>query len=105
MVELKSFPNVKFVKFPEIDEVDLGLIEKSLASFFKKVGDDAKLTLALKEYKKGGLRSQHEIHGTLLVNGKSYFADFEDWQLLEVLQHILKVLEKEYLKKASKEKE
>ena len=105
MVELKNFPNVKLVKFPEIDEVDLALVEKALSAFLKKVGEDAKLTLALKEYKKGGLRSQHEIHGTLIVNGKSYFADFEDWQLLEVLQHVLKVLEKEYLKQISKQKE
>lgn len=105
MVELKNFPNVKLIKFPEVDEVDLALVEKSLTSFFKKVGEDAKLSLVLKEYKKGGLRAQHEIHGTLIVNGKSYFADYEDWQLLEVIQHILKVLEKEYLKKVSKEKE
>ena len=105
MVVIKNYPNVTLVRFPEIDEVDLALFEKALGAFFKKVGEDAKLTISLKEYKKGGLKSQHEVHGTLVVNGKSYFAHFEDWQLLEVIQHVLKVLEKEYIKKVSKEKE
>jgi hypothetical protein len=105
MVELENFPNVKFVKFPEVDEVDLALIEKALASFYKKFDGSAKLTLSLKEYKKGGLRAQHELHGTLAVDGKSYFASHEEWQLLEVIQHVLKVLEKEYLKQQSKEKD
>jgi|GEM_PF-1024276 len=104
MVELKNFPNVKLIKFPELDEVDLGLLEKSAGSFFKKVGSDAQVSLSLKEYKKGGLRAQHEVHGSLIVGGKSFFANHEDWQLLEVVQHVLKVLEKEFLKKSSKEK-
>lgn len=99
-----EYPNVSFVKFPVLDEVDEGHISKALEHFFRKVGSDAKLQLSIKEYKKGGLRSQHEIHAKVTVLGKSFFADHTDWQLLETIQHTLKKLEKEVLKKTSKEK-
>jgi hypothetical protein len=96
--------NVKLVKFPELDEVDSGLFESALAHFLKKVGDSAQLQLSLKQYKKGGLRSQHEIHAKLVLRGSEFFAQREGWLLLEVVQAVLKVLEKEVKKKDSMNK-
>ena len=104
MVSINGFPNVVLVKFPEIDEVDLGFVSKALEHFFNKVGAGAKLQLTLKEYKKGGLKSQHEIHAKLIVGNKSFFAEDESWQLLKTVQNVLKKLEKEVLKESSKEK-
>jgi ribosome-associated translation inhibitor RaiA len=97
-----EYPNVSFVKFPVLDEVDEGHIAKALEHFFRKVGGDAKLQLSIKEYKKGGLRAQHEIKAKVSVLGKSFFADHTDWQLLETIQHTLKKLEKEVLKETGK---
>lgn len=93
--------NVKLVKFPELDEVDSALVENAISHFLGKVGSDSNLTLTLKQYKKGGLRAQHELHGKVEVGGKVFFAEFEDWKLLEVIQHVLKVLEKEVKKRES----
>lgn len=103
MVELNNFPNVKLVKFNEIDEVDLAFFEKTLERFFKKVGVESSLRLALKDYAKGGLRVQHEIHGTLLVGSKKFFAYSTGWKLFEVVSDVLtkliKETEKEFKKK------
>jgi len=99
-----DFPNVEFVKFPEMDEVDQGLLVKALEHFMNKVPymKDVKLHLSLKDYARGGLRSQHELHGTLMVDGKKYFASETNWKLLEVIQDVLKKLEKEVQKEHEK---
>ena len=102
MVAIKEFPNVKLVKFPALDGVDDALFTKALEHFFKKVGADCELQLSHKEYAKGGLKVQHEIHGTLTFDGKSFFAEHEDWQLLETVQNVLKKLEKEFVKDKKK---
>jgi len=103
MVNLSEFPNVKLIKFPEFDEVDSALFSKALTHFFKKVGVESELQLSLKEYKKGGLRAQHEVHARLAIKGKSFFAEYTDWQLLETVQQVLKKIEREFLKKNNKE--
>ena len=90
--------NVKLVKCPVLDEVDQGLFENALAHFFKKVGSDSILQLSFKEYARGGLKSQHEVHGKLLVNGREFFSSDEGWQFLGTVQSVLKKLEKEVLK-------
>lgn len=90
--------NVKLVKFGAMDEVDERVFESALERFFKKVGEDAQLQLSLKEYKKGGLRAQHELHAALKLGGKTFYAERKGWLLLEVIQDSLKVLEKEVKK-------
>jgi len=105
MVVVDNFPNVKLVKFNEIDEVDLAFFQKSLERFFKKVGDDTELQLALKDYAKGGLRVQHEVHGTLTIKSKKFFASAEGWKLFEVISDVLTKLTKEVEKEAKKKKE
>lgn len=105
MVVLENFPNVKLVKFGEIDEVDLAFFEKSLERFFKKVGEDANLQLSLKDYAKGGLRVQHEVHGTLLIGSKKFYAEEEGWKLFEVISDVLNKLVKETEKSIKKQKE
>ncbi len=109
MVVLENFPNVTLVKFDKIDEVDLAFFEKSLERFFKKVGTNTKLQLALKDYAKGGLRVQHEIHGTLTIGVKKFYASAEGWKLFEVVSEVLSKLiketEKEIKKETKKEKE
>ncbi|MEK6958971.1 MAG: hypothetical protein AABW59_02910 [archaeon] len=100
-----EFPNVEFSKFPEIDEVDSALLYKTLEHFFKKVSieeGDTKLHLTVKEYKKGGLRAQHEVHANLFLGGKQYFSQVTGWQLLEAVQESLKKVEKEVQKVHSK---
>ena len=92
---MNNFPNVVLVKFPELDEVDQALFDSALSRFFKKVGEDAKLHLSLKQYKKGGLRTQHEVHASVVINGREFFASFEGWMLMDALQRTLKKLEKE----------
>lgn len=101
---MMAFPNVEFVKFPEVDEVDQGLVQKALEHFMKKVPykNEVKLHLSLKEYAKGGLRAQHELHATLTLDGKRFFAQETDWKLMTVIQDVLKKLEKEVLKEHSK---
>ena len=99
---MNNFPNVELVKFPEFDEVDQKLFESALSHFFKKVGEDATLHLTLKQYKKGGLRTQHEAHGTLSVMGKKFFASNESWVLIDTLQSVLDKLAKEVKKASSK---
>ena len=100
-----SFPNVEFLKFPDVDEVDAGILEKNLEHFSRKVvlGGETKLHLAHKEYAKGGLRVQHEIHAKLIMGSKQFFAKETDWKLLEVVQNVLKKLEKEVLRAHEKE--
>ncbi|MEI7961528.1 MAG: hypothetical protein WCI04_04285 [archaeon] len=93
--------NVKLVKFVKLDEVDKGLFEGALERFFKKIGSGSNLVLSLKEYKKGGLRSQHEVHAKLILNGHEFFTERKGWLLLEVVQDTLKVLEREVKKKDS----
>ena len=93
--------NVKLVKFPTTDEIDQALFEKALDHFLGKVGN-GELNLAFKEYAKGGLRVQHEVHGRYTLNGKLFVASDEKWQLLEAIQSVLKKLEKEVVKQSSK---
>lgn len=93
--------NVFLVKFPRLDEVDEALLRAALERFNKRIGGDAALHLSLKQYHKGGLRAQHEVHGKLIVGSKSYFAEYEGWQLIEVVQHVLKTLEREVAKEES----
>ncbi len=93
--------NVKLVKFPEFDDVDKELFSKTVNSFIKKVGEDCELQLSLKQYHKGGLRAQHEVHGKVFARGKSFFAEENGWQLLEVIQSVLHSLEKEVKKERS----
>lgn len=100
---MNNFPNVELVKFPEFDEVDQKLFESALSHFFKKVGEDAKLHLTLKQYKKGGLRIQHELHGSLTIGAKKFFASNESWILVDTLQSVLDKLAKEVKKAGSKE--
>jgi hypothetical protein len=90
--------NVKLVKCPVLDEIDQGLFENALSHFFKKVGQGSVLQLSFKEYARGGLKAQHEVHGKLLINGKEFFASAEDWQFLGVVQRVLKKLEREVLR-------
>ena len=97
--------NVSLIKFPVLDEVDEALFTTALEHFFRKVSVDEKdcqLSLSMKEYKKGGLRSQHELHASLRLGNKSFFAHETGWLLLEVVQSVLKKLEKEVLKQHSK---
>jgi ribosome-associated translation inhibitor RaiA len=99
------FKNVEVVHFPEVDEIDYGIIEKSFESFLEKVscGDiEPKLHLSVKEYDKGGVKKQHEIHGKLDLNGDLFVASHTDWQLIATIQSVLNKLEKEVLKKHSK---
>ena len=102
---LSNFPNLILTRFPEIDEVDEGLFSSALEHFFKKVSSsgEVQLTLSHKGYAKGGLKVQHEVHGQLKFNGKSFFASDNTWQLLESVQSVLRKLEKEVLKQHSKE--
>ena len=103
MVVLENFPNVTLVKFDKIDEVDLAFFEKAIERFIKKVGADAKLQLALKDYAKGGLRVQHELHGTLSIGAKKFYASAEGWKLFEVVSDVLAKLIKETEKEVKKE--
>jgi len=99
-----NFENVIFSNFPEIDEVDRGLVQKNLETFFSKISflDSPSLHINYKGYAKGGLRKQHEIHAKLTTSIDAVFASEVGWQLLEVLQNALKKLEKEVQKKHSK---
>jgi ribosome-associated translation inhibitor RaiA len=99
-----SFPNVEFLKFPEIDEVDGGILGKNFDHFFRKVPyqNEVKIHISHKEYAKGGMRVQHEIHAKLVVDGKQFFAKETGWKLLEVMQDVLKKLEKEVLREHEK---
>lgn len=99
-----EFENVVFANFPELDEIDQGLLQKNLESFFGKVSyvEDPSLHISYKGYAKGGLRKQHEVHLKLNTRKDVIFASETGWQLLEVLQTTLKKLEKEVQKKHSK---
>lgn len=91
-----SFEGVELSKFPEIDEVDSAFLQKSFDSFFRKVnGKEVKLHLSYKGYHKGGLRSQHEVHAKLLVDGKSFFVEVTDWKLGKTIDLCLEKLLRE----------
>jgi hypothetical protein len=95
--------NVKLVKFPGLDEVDSGFFDSALEHFFKKIGSFPELQLSFKEYARGGLKVQHEVHGKVLLNGSLFVASSTGWQLLGTIQDVLKKLEKEILKSLSKD--
>jgi len=99
-----GFENVVFANFPELDEIDMGVMQKNLESFFSNVSflEDPNLHISYKGYAKGGLRRQHEVHLKLKTNADVIFASEIGWQLLEVMQNSLKKLEKEVHKKHSK---
>jgi len=99
-----EYENVIFANFPELDEIDVGLMQKNLDAFFSNVSflDNPNLHVSYKGYAKGGLRKQHEVHVKLNTSTDSVFASEIGWQLLEVMQNSLKKLEKEVHKKHSK---
>ncbi len=93
--------NVKLVKFPTTDEIDQALFEKALDHFLNKVGG-GELQLSFKEYARGGLRVQHEVHGKFVQNGQLFVASDEKWQFLGAVQSVLKKIQKEVVKQSSK---
>jgi hypothetical protein len=97
------FKNVELSKFPEFDEVDSAILGKSFESFFGRVSfmQTPRLHLSHKEYARGGLKKQHEVHVKFLTESKAFFASQTGWQLLEVIQDTLKKLEREVLKEHS----
>ena len=99
---MKNFPNVELVKFPELDEADCVALDSAVAHFVRKVGEDSKLHLSLKQYKKEGLRTQHEVHARLVMGGREFVASYKGWMLLDVIQRVLKKVEKEVDKAFSK---
>ncbi len=96
--------DVNLINFPEFDEVDLALIEKSFERFFSKVSSkgERNLSLSLKNYSRGGLKTQHEVHAKLLLDGVVFVASTKGWQLMESIQNALKKIEKEVQKSTSK---
>lgn len=99
------FDRVEVSNFPEIDEIDKELIQKKFYTFLEKVsyvGVDPVLQITAKEYDKGGLKRQHEIHAKLGIGGNLFVASHTDWQLISTIQAVLDKLEKEVLKKHSK---
>lgn len=100
-----SFDDVEVSNFPEIDEIDQGIIIKNFQNFLQKVSYECstpKLHINVKEYDKGGLKKQHEVHAKLDLNGVLFVASDTDWQLITTIQSVLDKLEKEVLKKHSK---
>jgi hypothetical protein len=99
-----KYENVVFANFPELDEIDMGVMQQNLDSFFSKVSflGEPNLHVSYKGYAKGGLRKQHEVHVKLKTSTDAIFASEIGWQLLEVMQNSLKKLEKEVHKKHSK---
>ena len=94
-----SFPKVELTKIPVIDEVDAGILSKTFEHFFKKLPAEAKIHLAFKEYARGGLSKQHEIHATLEIDHEKFFASEEGWKLISTVQSVLNKLEREVSKK------
>ncbi|MDD3083523.1 MAG: hypothetical protein PHP82_00705 [Candidatus ainarchaeum sp.] len=101
---MKGFDNIELIKFPDLDEIDSSILEKTFQRFLNKISimPEDKLVLTSKEYAKGGLRKQHDIKAHLIYSGKSFVASEIGWQLLETVQNVLKKLEKEVLKSTSK---
>ncbi len=94
-----SFPKVELTKIPVVDEVDAGILSKTFTHFFKKLPSEAKLHLSFKEYDRGGLKKQHEIHAILSIDSKKFFASEEGWELISTIQSVLDKLEREVSKK------
>jgi ribosome-associated translation inhibitor RaiA len=103
-MSLKDFKYLELSKFPELDEVDESILEKNFERFFNKVKlcDGDLLHLSVKEYSRGGIRSQHEIKANFILKGKKFSSNFTNWQFLEAVQQTLKKLEKEVQKSTSK---
>jgi len=98
---MEHIENVELVHFPEVDEIDFALLAKSIEHFFKKIGatQEDQLKLTYKGYARGGIKKQHEIKAQLALGGKIFSASDTEWQLLKVIQEVLKKLEKEVLRK------
>ncbi|NMA44691.1 MAG: hypothetical protein GX950_02680 [Candidatus Diapherotrites archaeon] len=94
------FENVEFIKFPDVDESDLSILNKSLFHFFKRA-PNGKLNLTHKSYNKGGFKTQHEINGRLLINGQEYFASVVSWEFLDSVQKVLDKLSRKVRKARS----
>ncbi|MDD4250580.1 MAG: hypothetical protein PHX27_00105 [Candidatus ainarchaeum sp.] len=101
---MRILKNIELIKFPELDEIDAGILENNLSRFLDRLqlGDNDVLSLSYKEYSKGGLRKQHEIKAKLVFSGKTFSASETDWKFLETIQTVLKKIEKEVLKSTSK---
>ena len=101
---MESLKNLELSKFPEVDEIDKEIIKDHFKRFFTKVNvvDDDLLHISVKDYSKGGLRTQHEVKAKLILGGKVFVASETNWQLIETIQDVLKKLEKEVLKSTSK---
>jgi ribosome-associated translation inhibitor RaiA len=103
-----SFPNVELANFPDVDEVDVKIIEKAFEKFFQKACFDCnekKLHLTHKVQKGSGLRVQHEFNAVLTLGTKKFYASSQGWKLLDSLQDILHKLNKEVSKLEEKELE
>jgi hypothetical protein len=100
---MDRFKNLELIKFPKFDEPDEELVITIFDRFFNKsfFGQDCKLSLTLKDYSKGGLRKQHEIHAKFVCGDKSFYASDIEWNLIKCIQKVIKKLESE-VKKQSK---
>jgi len=85
--------------FPEIDSFEKSKVESALNASFDKlqrlVNNDLMLRVHFKQHEAQGNRTKHSVHLKLSLPGKTFVASESGWNLVNVLQKALGVLERE----------
>jgi len=90
--------NIELKGFSDLDKASMVIIKKIAGNYAKKFSEKnknfSKLTLTMKgvhEREKGG---KYEVHGKLLLGGKTEAAEITDRNLFYAIDKVLKKLDK-----------
>jgi len=91
-----SFVNKSVFAEDQMDEMGIRLkhfIEVYNKKFPRKPLEEFKITI--KEHSPEGKRKQYMMHARVVVKGQEYYAEKEDWDIVEVLGHVLDALRRQ----------
>ncbi|MBS3057401.1 MAG: CBS domain-containing protein [Candidatus Diapherotrites archaeon] len=96
--------NIQFISMPKIDEIDLGLLQRSVTETYDKlqrlVQNILALNIQFKKYSAQFGRIKYEVHAHFSAPGLTLVATDADWNLLSAVQGAMRKLEKEALGKS-----
>ena len=90
---------IQFIGIKELDEAEIGLINKLANEYYEKISrslkDIASVILDLKIYDKAGRRQKYSLHIRVIGPFKTIEASAVDWDLARVTHESFKALENE----------
>ena len=94
--------NIRFVNKPVLDEVDAPIFDQTISDAFDKIArrvSTLSLSIHFKDQRVTGARKKHLIRVHAIAPGMNLVASAQGWNLLKVLQEVLRALQSEVRKK------